>query len=319
MTSLERRYRRLLVRWYPAEHRALHEEEMIAVLVAGAEPGRRRPGVRDTFDLVRGGLAIRVRRGAGAQWRAAVDAAALLVPVALLLTALARAAMFGAATWQRPFVADEFPQFLRMLTYALPYAVVVVLAWRGKAGAAAVCAWAYALVTPGVRGWVNASFTSSVTGDGVLLIGGVPFDFGGMAISALPLVLCGAMLLLAPSPGPGPLGGRRLLWWMAVLLGAAAAGAAVSSRWAYPPMWALAVVAAGLALRSPVGRRALVVLLPMVGVYVGGLPGAGYLLNAVLLSVPAMVVLGVTSWMARVAGQGAGAVKKGTNRSLNGW
>ncbi|MEU8323527.1 hypothetical protein AB0C33_34620 [Nonomuraea sp. NPDC048881] len=63
------------------------------------------------------------------------------------------------------------------------------------------------------------------------------------------------------------------------------------------------MVAAGPALRSPVGRRALVVLLPMVGVHVGGLPGAGHLLNAVLLGVLAAVVLGVTAWMARVAGK----------------
>lgn len=305
MTSLERRCRRLLARWYPAEHRALHEEEMVAVLLAGARPGQARPGVRDTFDLVRGGLAIRVRRGAGAQWRAAVDVAALLVPVALLLGALARAVMFGAAAWQPPFADGELRQFLRILTFALPYAVVVLLAWRGRAGAAAACAWAYALVSLGEHVWVSgsASVTYTVVGDGVLLIGGVPVDVGGMAMSALPLVLCGAMLLLAPSPGPGPLGGRRLLWWMAVLFGGAVAGAAISSRWAYPPVWALAVVAAGLALRSPVGRRALVVLLPMVGVYVGGLPGAGHLLNAVVLGTLAAVVLGVTAWMARVAGK----------------
>jgi hypothetical protein len=33
--GLEGRYRRLL-RWYPAGHRAVHQEEMLGVLMAGA-------------------------------------------------------------------------------------------------------------------------------------------------------------------------------------------------------------------------------------------------------------------------------------------
>lgn len=43
MSPLEGRYRRLL-RWYPADHRAAHEDEMIGVLLDDAEPGRERPG-----------------------------------------------------------------------------------------------------------------------------------------------------------------------------------------------------------------------------------------------------------------------------------
>jgi hypothetical protein len=58
VNELERRYRRLLA-WYPKEHRSLHEEEMIAVLLAGSAAGQSRPTVRDTLDLVRGGFSIR--------------------------------------------------------------------------------------------------------------------------------------------------------------------------------------------------------------------------------------------------------------------
>ncbi|MEU7738903.1 hypothetical protein [Nonomuraea sp. NPDC049158] len=307
MTFLEQRYRQLLARWYPAEHRALHEEEMIAVLVASAEPGRQRPGVRDTFDLVYGGLAIRVQRGAGPHWREAVNVAALIAPVALLLAALARAVLYGAPVWQGPLVEDELWQLLKQVSYALPYGVVVGLAWRGRGGAAAACAWAYALVIAWLVVQRDLAWSSTyVVTDGVVLVGGVPVDFGGLAMSVLPPSLCGVMLLLAPSPGPGSLGSRRLLAWMGMIFGGSVVGAAISHRWGYPFMWAVAMVAAVMALRSPVGRRALVVLLPMAGVYVGGLPGAGQPANAAALGVLAAVVLGVTAWVARVAGKGTG-------------
>lgn len=82
MSALEDRYRRWL-RWYPAEHRWAHEEEMLGVLLAAAGPDQARPAVRDVLDLVRGGLGIRIRRAPGALarggWR---DAAALLGVIA---------------------------------------------------------------------------------------------------------------------------------------------------------------------------------------------------------------------------------------------
>ena len=54
--GLETRYRRLL-RWFPAEHRAVHQEEMLGVLMAGAEPGRTRPGRAESADLLLGASA----------------------------------------------------------------------------------------------------------------------------------------------------------------------------------------------------------------------------------------------------------------------
>lgn len=58
---LERRYRRLLG-LYPPAWRAARLEEVLAVLLACAEPGRSRPGLRDAADLLRHALAERVRR-----------------------------------------------------------------------------------------------------------------------------------------------------------------------------------------------------------------------------------------------------------------
>ncbi|MEU8659070.1 hypothetical protein [Actinoplanes philippinensis] len=87
MTSLERRYRRLL-RIYPAAHRAAYEEEMIGVLMSGAAPGRRLPGPADAFDLVRAGLTVRFGRAfhttGGTGWR---DVAAVTGLFAALLLA----------------------------------------------------------------------------------------------------------------------------------------------------------------------------------------------------------------------------------------
>jgi hypothetical protein len=52
----ERSYRRLLA-WYPQGFRREHEEELLAVLLAGARPGQRRPGLAEAVNLMISGLA----------------------------------------------------------------------------------------------------------------------------------------------------------------------------------------------------------------------------------------------------------------------
>jgi hypothetical protein len=67
--GLEAEYRRLL-RWYPPSYRGRHEDEILGVLMAAAQPGQRRPGARDSLDLRWSALQIRIRmilRGAGSQ------------------------------------------------------------------------------------------------------------------------------------------------------------------------------------------------------------------------------------------------------------
>ena len=59
-SSLERRYRRWLA-LYPKSFRAEREDEMIAVLMQGADPGQTRPRAGEAADLVTHGL----RRRAG--------------------------------------------------------------------------------------------------------------------------------------------------------------------------------------------------------------------------------------------------------------
>ncbi|WP_406070471.1 hypothetical protein [Micromonospora sp. NBC_01638] len=88
--DLERRYRRLLA-VYPWEHRRAYEDEMLAVLLAGARPGQRRPAAGDVRDLVGAGLRARLRVGARgfteSTWADAATVTGLLVGLVLLALA----------------------------------------------------------------------------------------------------------------------------------------------------------------------------------------------------------------------------------------
>jgi hypothetical protein len=77
MNPLERRYRRLLA-LYPRSHRAVHEEEMLDVLLATAGPGQRRPTARETADLLRGALLIWLHQAGRAPHDRWVDAFAIV-------------------------------------------------------------------------------------------------------------------------------------------------------------------------------------------------------------------------------------------------
>ena len=57
---LERAYRRLLA-WYPREFRRENGPEILAVLMADAPDGQRRPGLAESADLIRSGLWLRLR------------------------------------------------------------------------------------------------------------------------------------------------------------------------------------------------------------------------------------------------------------------
>jgi hypothetical protein len=91
--ELERRYRRLMTA-YPRRHRQEYEEEMVAVLLAAAGPGRRRPGVRDRADLLVNALAVRLRGWGGAlgddTWRRAAFVVQLVGALFLLGVGLRR-------------------------------------------------------------------------------------------------------------------------------------------------------------------------------------------------------------------------------------
>ena len=60
-TQLERRYRRLLA-FYPNGFRREHEQEMLAVLLAGAAEGQRRPLLAEAIDLVINAIFMRMEQ-----------------------------------------------------------------------------------------------------------------------------------------------------------------------------------------------------------------------------------------------------------------
>jgi hypothetical protein len=57
---LERHYRRLLS-WYPEAFRREYEDELLGVLLAGAQDGQRRPGAMDSLDLAINAFRMRLR------------------------------------------------------------------------------------------------------------------------------------------------------------------------------------------------------------------------------------------------------------------
>jgi hypothetical protein len=87
--GLERGYRRLLA-CYPARFRGEHGEELVAVLLAGARDGQRRPALAESASLLRSGLGMRLRpdasRSARQGWADALAAFSLAGPVFLLAT-----------------------------------------------------------------------------------------------------------------------------------------------------------------------------------------------------------------------------------------
>jgi hypothetical protein len=75
--DLERGYRGWL-RWYPTTFRREHEEEILAVLLAGAKEGQRRPELMECLDLLRSALWLRLCPGVSRSDRAVVTVVRLL-------------------------------------------------------------------------------------------------------------------------------------------------------------------------------------------------------------------------------------------------
>jgi hypothetical protein len=86
--GLEQGYRRLLT-WYPPWFRSQQGEEMLAVLMAGARPGQRRPGLMESIDVLRSALRMRLRPvSAGLrnqEWADALAVFSVAAPLFLLV------------------------------------------------------------------------------------------------------------------------------------------------------------------------------------------------------------------------------------------
>ncbi|MFI6784998.1 hypothetical protein [Micromonospora sp. NPDC050276] len=207
--ELERRYRRLLA-VYPWEHRRVYEDEMLAVLLAGARPGQRRPGAADVRNLVGAGLRARLRVGARGftepSWADAATVTGLLAGVVLL-------ALAGKALLDQLVLVPSLPPGFEPSGPDL-------VDWLGVAGWAGVCAavlvgwrWvAAALAWAGVLGW--GALVAPQTGDNPTYVVDTLPQF------ALAVVAAGALTVPVPRRRViAVLGVRRLL---ALLLAPAA-------------------------------------------------------------------------------------------------
>jgi hypothetical protein len=94
--DLERGYRRWL-RWYPKTFRRDHEDEILAVLLACARQGQRRPEPMECIDLMRSALWMRLRLRVPRSDRSAPTAVRLMYVGAVveLATALVVVATMG--------------------------------------------------------------------------------------------------------------------------------------------------------------------------------------------------------------------------------
>jgi hypothetical protein len=224
--GLEWRYRRLLA-WYPRSFRREQEDEMLAVLMAGARPGQRRPGLLETADLLRSALGMRLlvamtslRPGRRNQrWTDALALFSLAAPVFLVLVAILEVAVpyHLPPEGRGPFVALAASgghevgglSLLRVPFFDVAVGLQVIVA-------------AFALL-----GWRR--LTLAAMGVSVLywIVYWVVYVYGISGVpDALQLLAAGAYLLGAAAllASPGPRRGRQLMNWRlwAVLLPAAA-------------------------------------------------------------------------------------------------
>ena len=220
--ALEGRYRRLLA-WYPRSFRREQEGEMLAVLMAGARPGQRRPGLLEAADLLRGALGMRLvlamrsngRGPRNQRWTDALALFSVIAPLFLVMVAVLEVAVpYHVPPETRFFAALGTQEIGGLSLLGVPFfdvavclqvvvAVFALLGWRRLtliAMAASVLYW--------IVYWRVGGFGISWVPDALQLL-------------AAGTDLLGAAALLA---SPGPRHGRHLMslrHW-AVLLPAAA-------------------------------------------------------------------------------------------------
>jgi len=279
--SLARSYRRLLA-CYPAWYRRVHEDEMLAVLMADAPPGKRRPGIAEAADLVQGALRIRCQpsRTGGAEpaWRDALAVLSVIVPLIVLLTSAA--ALIGILmTFHAP---ESVTGILQAVAAPLALAALVLLALRMRRVAAFGAAGLLIWVVPG------------------LLSQGVALVMTG----ASPVLVLG-MEILALSASPGPRRALQILtWkhWAFAVVSTLLAGTYVIPMTPPVRLALIAVICAAMSLASSLGRWLLLLLavpaypfFARVFMDVGYLPPSAARIAALYLPSLALAVLAIAA------------------------
>jgi hypothetical protein len=188
---LERRYRRLLA-CYPPAYRAAYGEEMLAVAMAAAGPGRRWPDPGEAADLILTGLRRRLGSARPAPlnpaWRDAAGIAVVIGPI--VMAAFAVVPNLGPGGWQ--YFASA--SFSGIIVAALWFAVAVagMLRWR-RLALAGSCVLSAGLIYELARGAARD-----------------PYEFGAFWWKVVSAVLIAGSALLALKSKQ-----RVLSWWAA--------------------------------------------------------------------------------------------------------
>jgi hypothetical protein len=321
--SLERGYRRLL-RCYPAGHRDVHGEEMLGVLLAGARPGQRQPGLPESASLICGAVRIRLRGtwpDSSDRWRDTLAQTSLVLPLLIAAVALTQLALH-APGGQQPAIARWLMPHLYLVSWNGPewwplvplaaLAVPAALGWRQGTGFVALPLAALCAIQVG-SDMLNAHRGIEPS----LISPGTALWLAVLAIEALAL-----------AASPGPRRGRALLsrrhYLLIIAAGVAIGAVGTVGLWyhrvtpggystAFRPPWPalvlgglVTVISAAMLIRRAASRRLLVTLaLPAYffvfdGVYGSSFvpdPPPAYLLPLALL--PLAVILMSLRWYRR--------------------
>jgi hypothetical protein len=218
--GLERRYRRLLG-WYPAGHRRMYGEEMLAVLIAAAPAGRSHPSPAEAVNLAWSGLRARVRHigiGTDPRWRDALAVYSLVAPIVAAVAIYGDPLFLNSLLWRFPPdagpLALPYPgallrsglagEIIWLLTVALPLIPVVFALLRLRRTALTLSTWLLIWVA------VDASYGWQIQ---------VP--------DTIAFIVLLATEVAALTMSDGPRRGLRLLTWRGVLLAAPWLAAAV--------------------------------------------------------------------------------------------
>jgi hypothetical protein len=139
---LERAYWRLLA-WYPREFRDEHGPEILAVLLADAPDGKRRPGLAEAADLIRSGLWMRLRPSVPRSARTVraavrlmhVGAAVSTVNLVILLAVFADIKAYHAILRQHLTAAQVSQYSTLVITVCTLWALVPIAVWLWMARA----------------------------------------------------------------------------------------------------------------------------------------------------------------------------------------
>jgi hypothetical protein len=136
--NLERRYRRLLA-WYPRAFRRDNGPELLAVLMACAPDGQRRPGPAESADLIRSGLWMRLRSSVPRSARTVRGAVRLMyagaaVTTITLIIAIISLAFIGRSAASLSLAGQSQP-FWVAVTVGIAGGLVVIAVWLWMARA----------------------------------------------------------------------------------------------------------------------------------------------------------------------------------------